>query len=159
MSFMQNKENNLKSIFCMFDNNNNDNISCSNGGLYIRFRGLTSRKNSTANLAKPTYIKIYPTRYSIHTKIYISKYLYINSFFVCQLYFIVILERDNNNQEFYTSKFLIQYNYILYYAIANSCQFLLLFFFNYSRNFILLNAMMIWRVELESCITPKCIMI
>ena len=120
---MQNKENNLKSIFCTFDNKNNDNIFCYNGGLYIRFRGLTSRENSTANLAKPTYIKIYPTRYSIHTKIYISKYLYINSFFVCQLYLIVIRERDNNNQEFYISKFLIQYNYILYYVIANSCQF------------------------------------
>ena len=121
---MQNKENNLKSIFCMFDNKNNDDISCYNGGLYMRFRGLTSRENSTANLAKPTYIKIYPTRYNIHTKIYISKYLYINSFFVCQLYLIVIRERDNNNQEFYISKFLIQYNYILYYVIANSCQFL-----------------------------------
>ena len=37
---MQNKDNNLNSIFCMFDRNNNDHTSYYNGGLYIQFPAL-----------------------------------------------------------------------------------------------------------------------
>lgn len=108
----------------MFDHDNNDHIPFSNCCLYLRFPGLSLRGNPKTKLTKATYITIYSSRYSIHIKIYISKYLYIKFIFVCELVCIVLRGRDNTNQEFCISMFLIQYNYILYYVIPNSCQFL-----------------------------------